>query len=682
MKKANQIKKPLLLVLLLAGIFIIEAFFSNFNYFAYVAGNNKISDYHCSDTDEVILYDENRTVTVEIPDLELNSVSFNVRLNSISANSEAVNVSYIVCDESSPSTYTLVRSDVEAIGIEAKRTTAFIRSQGNAKLLCISFSESDSEIIVSDIVVNPSYKISFNAARFCILCIFAGVIYILSVNENAKKLRSTLGYSGAAYISVYACVACTIAMWLLNVSSTGVNVISYPLRDAIDNYSPYIQQFDAFMKGQLHFDVEPTPELLSLENPYNPDSREGIYYLFDRALFNGKYYSYFGIAPIILVYFPFYFITHALPTDSTVSLIFSLMVAVYLPLAVIEWAKLRKRNIRPWLASVCGIGAFFSSAVLLIQRGYTPFYYIACISGMAFISAFAFWLLKALGAENRKKRIAYFVFSGLGFAFAFLSRVNSVIAPAIIIAVFVLIYSIKKIKQKQLLPLVTELFALALPVAAAVGFSLFYNYKRFQNPFQFGADYQLTIADASLYELGADGIIPSVIHYFLQPFGIINEFPYIGFDYLKLSDYGRYVYVDSNFGIFAIPFMLSLFLCVHIFKSKKAAKEEKALLAAGVLSLFITAFANFCLGGVIFRYTADISLTAAFISAVILLEICTSVQQSENSSTAFTVKAAATTLSVISAVIMLAVCIHREGNLISYNPEIYCELKKLFTIWS
>lgn len=682
MKKANQIKKPLLPILLLVCVFIIEAFLSNFNYFAYVAGNNKISDYPCPDTNEIILYDENRTVIVEIPDFELNSVSFNVRLNSISSNSEAINVSYNVCDESSPYTYTLVRSDVEAVGIEAKRTTAFIRSQGNAKYLCISFSESDSEIIVSDIVVNPSYKLSFNAARFCILCIFAGVIYILSVNENAKRLRSTIGYSGAAYISVYVCVACTIAMWLLNVSSTGINVISYPLRDAIDNYNPYIQQFDAFMKGQLHFDVEPTPELLSLENPYNPDSREGIYFLFDRALFNGKYYSYFGIAPILLVYFPFYFITHALPTDSTVSLIFSLTVAFYLPLAVIEWAKLRKRNIRPWFASVCGIGAFFSSAVLLIQRGYTPFYYIACISGMAFISAFAFWLLKALGTEKRKKKIACFAFSGLGFAFAFLSRVNSVIAPAIIIAVFVLVYSIKKIKQKEFLPLVTELFALALPVAAAVCFSFFFNYKRFQNPFQFGADYQLTIADASLYELGADGIIPSVIHYFLQPFGIINEFPYIGFDYLKLSDYGRYVYVDSNFGIFAIPFMLSLFLCIHIFKSKKAAKEEKALLAAGVLSLFITAFANFCLGGVIFRYTADISLAAAFISAVILLEICTSIQQSEKSSTAFTAKVAATALSVISAVIMLAVCIHREGNLISYNPEIYCELKKLFTIWS
>ena len=436
------------------------------------------------------------------------------------------------------------------------------------------------------------------------------------------------------------------------------------------------------MKGQLHFDVEPAAELLALENPYNPDARDGIYYLFDRAFFEGKYYSYFGIAPIILIYFPIYLVTRGLPADSTVTLILSLITAVFLPLAVIEWAKLRKNNIRPAIAAVCAIGAFFASTTLIIQRGFTPFYYIASLAGMAFVSAFVFWLLKALGTEKRTKKIVFFALSGFGFAFAFLSRVNSVIVPAVMIAVFVVIYSTKKIKEKSFSSLFTEMAALALPVIGAAGFFLYYNYARFGNPLQFGADYQLTIADASLYELGTEGILPSVIHYFLQPFGLTAEFPYIGFDYFRLSDYGRYVYVDQNFGIFALPFNLALLLSIFVFRSKTAPKEGKALLASGIIAMFLTAFMNLCLGGVIFRYTSDIALSAALISAVILMEICTLVQENESKKISSAIKGVAAALTAVTVVVSLASCIQLNGNLVAYSPEIYDTLKNLFVIRS
>lgn len=682
MKKAKQTKRFLPLILLLAAVFVIEALFSNFSYFAYVAGNGETSDYVCPEVDNVILYDDNRTVHLDIPGFRVNSVSFDIRLNSLYANDTTVRIAYRIYDENSIGSPTEALSEVTAVGIEPRRVTAYMRSQGKADKLEIDFRNCDEEIIVSDIKINPSYEFGFNPVRFCVIYVLACFIYVMNANSNAKKLRNSMNYSYAAYTAVYICSIASVAMWILNISAEGGNYIPYPLENAIETYNPYVQQFDAFMKGQLHFDVKPTAELLALENPYNPDLREGIYYLYDRAFFDGKYYSYFGIAPIILIYFPFYLITHGLPVDSTVTLILSLITAIFMPLSVIEWAKLRNSNIRPWLAAVCGIGAFFASSVLIIQRGYTPFYYIASISGMAFVSAFAFWMLKALGAQKRKSKILYFIFAGLSFAFAFLSRVNSVIAPAIIIAVFVLIYSIRKIKEKEISSLIAEMAALALPVVCAMGFSLYYNHARFGNPLQFGADYQLTIADASLYELGADGIIPSIIHYFLQPFGLIEEFPYIGFDYFRLSDYGRFVYVDTNYGIFALPFMLSLFLSIFIFKSKKASKESKALLAAGIISLFVTAFANFCLGGVIFRYTSDISLTAALISAVILMEICTSVQQNESKRISSAVKGAATVLTAVTAVIALSSCVQLNGNLIAYAPDIYDALKNFFVIWS
>lgn len=681
MKKANQTKGIIPLIILLVVTLAVEVLFSNFGWFAYAAGSNGVSDYR-PEVDNVILYDDNRTVYLDIPSISLNSVSFDIRLNSLDADDTTVGISYRIFDENGINSPSEVRSDVETVGVSPKKITAFIRSQGSADKLEIFFKDCKEEIIVSDIVINPSHGFGFNTVRFCLLYVFACIIYVLKVNGNAKKLRDSMSYNSAAFVSVYVCVLASVAMWILNSSRSGGNYIAYPLENAIETYSPYIQQFDAFMKGQLHFDVEPTAELLALENPYNPDLRDGIYYLFDRAFFEGKYYSYFGIAPILLVYFPFYLITRGLPVDSTVTLILSLIAAVHLPLAVVEWAKLRNRNIRPWFAAVCAVGAFFASTVLIIQRGFTPFYYIASLSGMAFVSVFAFWLFKALVTQKRIKRIVYFVFSGLGFAFAFLSRINSVIVPAIMIAVFVVIYSARKIKEKKFSALVAEMAALALPVIGAAGFFLYYNYARFGDPLQFGADYQLTIADASLYQLGADGIMPSIVHYFLQPFGMNAEFPYIGFDYLKLSDYGRFVYVDSNFGIFAYPFTLALFLSVFVFASKKASKEGKTLLASGIAALFVTAFANFCLGGVIFRYTSDISLAAAFISAVILMELCTSLQQNESKKVSSAVKGGAVVLAAMTVIISLASCIQLNGNLVAYDPDIYDTLKNFFVVWS
>ncbi len=679
MKKINQTKGILPLVLILAAVFIIEAFLSNFSFFAYVAGNNEREDF-TPDIDNVVIYDGNRTVSLDLPSIPLNSVSYDLRINSIDDEDTTVKVRYAVSDGNSVAPF-VVRSETESVGVEPKRVTAFLRSQGNAEKLEITFDGS-CEFVVSDIKINPSYAFSFNSLRFCVLFLFACLIYVLKANGNSKKLRDGLSFDTAATVSVFVCALSAFAMWILNASGEDGNCIFYPIEGYIENQSPYIQQFDAFVKGQLHFDVKPTEELLALENPYNPDLRSGIYYLYDRAFFDGKYYSYFGIAPIILVYFPFYLLTGVLPVDSTVSGVFSLISAVFIPSAVIEWAKLRKSNIRPWLAAVCGIGAFFASSVLLIQRGNTPFYYIASIAGMALVSAFAYWMLKAVNAEKKIKRLIFFFLAGTSFALAFLSRLNSVIVPAVMVAVFVILYSVKKIKEKSIVSLISEMAVLALPVTAALGFSMWYNNARFGSPLQFGADYQLTIADASLYELGADGIVPSIVHYFLQPLGLTEEFPFIGFDYFALSDYGRYVYVDVNYGIFAFPFNLLILLSVFIFRSKKTLKESKILLSSGIAAMLITAFANFCLGGVIFRYTSDISLAAALLSAVVILEICTYIQNDNSAEISRAVKTGVLAVTAVTVCISLAACIQVNGNIRAYSPDIYEGLKNFFILRS
>lgn len=680
MKKINQTKGILPLVLLLAAVFIIEAILSNFTFFAYVAGNNQREDFTPS-VDNVVIYEGNRTASFDIPSFPINSVSYDLRINGTDDEDVSVNVSYGIRDGNSVHSAFVVLSETETVGAEPKRVTAFFRSQGDAQMLEISF-DGNREFVVSDIKINPSYVLGFNSLRFCVMFIFVCLIYVLKANGNSKRLRDSLNFDAATAVAVTVCLISALAMWFLNASGEDGNCILYPIEGYLENQSPYIQQFDAFMKGQLHLDIRPTEELLALENPYSPDLRSGVYYLYDRAFFDGKFYSYFGIAPILLIYFPIYFITGVLPADSTVSGIFSLIAAIFIPAAVVEWARFRKKNIRPWLAAVCGVGAFFASSVLIIQRGNAPFYYIASIAGMALVSAFAYWMLKAVGADKKINRIIFFFFAGTSFALAFLSRLNSVIVPAVMVAVFVVIYSVKKIKEKCFAFLLVEMAVLALPVAAAFGFSMWYNNARFGNPLQFGADYQLTIANASLYEIGADGIAPSIIHYFLQPLGLTESFPFIGFDYFALSGYGRYAYIDANYGIFALPFNLFILMSGFILKSKKVAGESKILLSSGIAAMIITAFANFCLGGVIFRYTSDISVAAAFLSAVVILEICTYIQKNSSAEISRAFKIGTVAVAAVTACLVLAACIQINGNLRAYSPEIYEGLKNFFVLRS
>ena len=64
----------------------------------------------------------------------------------------------------------------------------------------------------------------------------------------------------------------------------------------MDVYSrdPYVQMFDALQKGQTALDIEPSESLKALDNPYDYSERDAnsVNFLWDRAYYKGKYYSY------------------------------------------------------------------------------------------------------------------------------------------------------------------------------------------------------------------------------------------------------------------------------------------------------------------------------------------------------------------------------------------------------
>ncbi len=465
----------------------------------------------------------------------------------------------------------------------------------------------------------------------------------MSIEKIKSKIKTN------AYISFFSkyefttlvCKIITVLICILTAAgyfSTFENGedIPYPLEENITAYDPYVQQFDAFMKGQLNIDFEPSDEFLEIENPYDPEQRDGVYYLYDRAYFDGKYYSYFGVAPIVTVIMPHYKLTGTIPSAAKIQFVFMIIFAIFMPLCVFNLGKKVADGLPAWLYVFISYVAYISSAQLIYARGRTPFYYIAATSAMAFLAAFAYMFFKGVFSEKSGIRCIWFLFAGLMFALCFHSRINTAFAAAFFI-VPVLIFSVILKKRKpennfenfkginafiakyNVFEIVLELLCLALFVVIGFAISFIYNKERFGSILDFGANYQLTVGEVSKYKLDLKEIGYSIYHYFLAPIGKNAETDAMNLSYVRLSNIGRYLYVDGHFGIFAIPFMISSIIIPFIASQKKYLLSVRLTLLSSFVGSFIIAWVDFCLGGVIYRYLSDFSGIFAVISAIALL---------------------------------------------------------------
>ncbi|MBR6005944.1 MAG: hypothetical protein IK063_06950, partial [Clostridia bacterium] len=500
------------------------------------------------------------------------------------------------------------------------------------------------------------------------------------IYESDRRSHRVFKVSACAF-----CLGITL-LWCLFILNTSTAETEYPLARTVESCNPYIQQFDAFMKGQLHLDAEPPAELAELENPYVKENRSGIYYLWDRAYYEGKYYSYFGVGPILTGYMPYYLVRRCLPSYRFITSYYSLFFTLFFTLALFKWVEVFKKKVPCVLLFLCVVSALFSGMIFLEIRGIEPFYYLALLSAGAFASAFAYFMMCAFSCRRKIKRRILMAVSGFCFGFAFLCRVNTVIVPAFVTAGVLAVYLFRSIKEKAKISCVAaDLACLGLPVAICMSAAFLFNYLRFGNPLDFGTDYQLTVSDTSLNTLFRGGIAASVFYYFFEPFKFKEAFPFLavgrGGEY-PIGD--RYVYLDDNIGLFAVPHNIALALLPAYPLGKKKSGYELTAVLSGAAGLFLCAFIDFCLGGVIFRYTSDISFAGAFIAAVILFEIIHNFESYNNLLISFIrpfIKLLIAAGCIASVAVAALEALTVDGNLSAFRPDVFEALKRIFCFW-
>ena len=395
----------------------------------------------------------------------------------------------------------------------------------------------------------------------------------------------------------------------------------------IYNSHLYDQQFDAFLKGQLHFDVTVSTKLLNVANPYEISNlyQEQVGYLFDRTYYQGKYYSYYGITPILMAYVPVYALTGMFPTPALTNLILALFATAMMFWAIWSLCVQLQLKANLFLLLLGANAAVLSSGILFLQGGLEHYFQVvtAAISWCCFALVSVCHLL---GAQSRGKSLTWAALTALAVVLVEFSRPNlMLVALALLLPVLLRWRRTYKVKRTDTW---LEFALMVVVLVAGAILQLSYNYVRFDHPLQFGQNIVLSAYDAAKTPLLSLYLfLDSLHHLLLSDYVFTDEFPFISIGALSFADSGNVRFGQDMVGIAA--FWLSLGLIFLVYRGSRhqgasavvplSTKLNAYLILMAVLGIVTGLFS--CLFTDVYtqRYATEIVFVFSIISLLLIL---------------------------------------------------------------
>ncbi len=387
----------------------------------------------------------------------------------------------------------------------------------------------------------------------------------------------------------------------------------------------YVRQFDAWKKGQIELDLPVDSRLEELANPYDPSERSNskAKYYWDYAFFEGKYYSYFGIAPILTVHAPIHAVTGKLPNIPLACLILAIAAVVTTALAYREIVLRFSKEPSLWLF-LLGLAGVVAASGVYLGVLCSDMYYVVVLSAQVFSMAFVALAVRAMKTEKLWLRMTLLLLAAIALTLTVWSRPTVALMCVAVFPLF--IEFIFKIRKDTLKDGLLTVGSFALPLMAGAAAVMWYNAARFGSPLDFGAKYQLTVSDVSLNTIDFKYLFSSFFSYFICPMWQTEAYPYLGMQKIKvLPDGARYFYFDKYCGAFAygLPLGILAYPRLAMIEKQKGERDiaKTAVVAITALLALGIAFSDFCIGGVNMRYVYDILVILTMISAAVLLNL-------------------------------------------------------------
>lgn len=399
-------------------------------------------------------------------------------------------------------------------------------------------------------------------------------------------------------------------------------------------YYAYLSQ--AFVQGDLHLPLQPDPELLALENPYDLSARtelakRGVTTPVDFSLYKGKFYLYWGPVPALLLSLVQVFFQHPQPiADFFLAFLFGagILLAQTRLLTTVWRTYFSALPAWEYYIALLLAGLLWPVALLRHEHNHARIYEAAIAAGQLFLISgiwMAFAALRGSSISNRRLTLAAIL-----WVLAIGSR-HLLVVPIAFLGLTTVIWIFRSTSESRYR--VGNLVSLGAPMAIGALALGWYNWVRFGSVPETGFNYALAGIDIQKFSsalFSASNGVQNLYNYLLNPPDWSPAFPFVsmleGNESLRLSFY----YAEPMTGLlytfpFAVFAMVPLLLYVlHRFKAHAVANTlrtpESRSFAWLILSLSGSVLASFSLLTIFFwagmRYAADFLPSLTILSSI------------------------------------------------------------------
>lgn len=473
-------------------------------------------------------------------------------------------------------------------------------------------------IRVNAFVLNPQYEMMVSKKRMIALFVLFSLLWVIRPSSSlySHSVLDSFKWKKLALIGV--CLAEIFIFYKV------IHINHY-----YDNIQPggqtqFQQLAEAIVdRGEVFLATKPQDGFVAMDDPYDAYYRnsQGFEYsatgedMSDTGFYEGRYFVYFGVGPILLFYVPYYAITGAHIATRTVFFILIILNVLAVPFLLYQICRRYFKDLPYVLYSIFTV--FFTLGAGQLFQAKTPDFYGIPIMMALVCTLFGLGLwIVALNKCDESSRLPWGYLAGGSLLMA----LTAVSRPQFLIASFlaIILFWNSVFKNRTLLSKnsIVQTIAFALPYVIVAAGAMYYNYIRFANPFDFGANYNLCYNDMNFRGFHIDRFLYAVAGYMFYPCKINNVFPYFQYSDV-ISKYTGMNTDDKLFGgvIYNNIYLIFAFLAI---KYRKVMADKAAFAVAVILPIFsmIVGFVDGNMAGVYCRYYLDFSwgyMIAAFL---------------------------------------------------------------------
>ena len=487
--------------------------------------------------------------------------------------------------------------------------TIKLNLSGKTKKLRIYFNAGENfNFKIDKITFNKPVEYNFSVIRIAVIFLIISLLYafknspIFKYNLQDKRCKRHIITALVIQIVFFTCM---------------IPMNGYFIAENFGDASPQRNQYkllaESFSKGKVSLDIEPSQILKDLKNPYDKNLRNSAFtdteekYLWDVAFYNNKYYVYFGVAPVIIYYLPFYLLTGTHIRTCICDYITGILLVIGIFILIKKIASIWFKN--------TSLGTYLLLTLMMINGcglmqvfGRPDHYYLPIVMGVTFA---VYGLISYLKAYETDKYRYYFLGS---LCMASIAACR----PQLLLAAFLSIPLFKdKLKEgifskkniKRYIAFLTPFIMVAIPL-------MIYNYVRFNSPFDFGANYNLTTNDMTKRGWVIRRIPLGLFYYLVNPINCSLKFPFVYRTSLQTNYMGTTIYEKMGAG-FLVVNVITIF-AFTLFKKKNKFKNKTPYLLGALCTVFALTImiVDTEMAGILPRYFLDFGFFL-YIAAII-----------------------------------------------------------------